>query len=143
MPEGLLASTRRLWAGFWKSPMAQVLDSRSDITAILRYFSLVDERERLYRGFRRKRMVRGSRGQEVLNPMGRALHEFDSELRQLEDRLGMTPRSRLQLGIQFGEAARTLQELNRALEEDHDDEDNTDPRQSTVTDIRPPRLQMD
>jgi hypothetical protein len=92
------------------------------MAAIRRYFSLSDERERIYRGFRRKRMVLGAAGQKVLNPMGRALHAFDSELRQLEDRLGLTPRAGLQLGIQLTQAARSLAELNQALEDDDEDE---------------------
>lgn len=124
LPPGLLAVTRDLWNAFWRSPLAQAVEKNTDVSAITRYFSLIDERERLYRGFRRKRLVLGAQGQKVLNPMGRALHAFDSEIRQLEDRLGMNPRSRLQLGIQLGEAARTLQELNRGLEED----DEQDPR---------------
>jgi hypothetical protein len=65
----------------------------------------------------------------VLNPMGRAMHEFDSEIRQMEDRLGMTPRARLQLGITMGEAARSLADLNRVLDEDDEGNDDVDPRE--------------
>jgi P27 family predicted phage terminase small subunit len=126
MPAGLLISTQELWRNFWKSPLARAIEPESDFPAISRYFSLLDERERLYRAFRRKRIVKGPKGEPVLNPAGRALLAFDSELRQLEDRLGLTPRARLQLGIAFGEAARTLTELNQILESDHEDE--TDPR---------------
>jgi P27 family predicted phage terminase small subunit len=122
MPEGLLKSTQSLWTTFWQSPLAQTVDPQSDMAAIRRYFSLSDERERIYRGFRRKRMVLGAAGQKVLNPMGRALHAFDSELRQLEDRLGLTPRARLTLGIQLTEAARSLAELNQALEDDEEED---------------------
>jgi hypothetical protein len=39
----------------------------------------------------------------------------DAEIRQLEDRLGLNPRSGLQLGIQFSEAARSLEELNARI----------------------------
>jgi P27 family predicted phage terminase small subunit len=123
MPGGLLTSTQELWTCFWNSPLARAIEPQSDAPAILRYFSLLDERERLYRVFKRKRIVRGSQGQPILNPAGRALHGFDAELRQLEDRLGLTPRARLQLGIQLTEAARSLAELNQALEEDDDEED--------------------
>jgi P27 family predicted phage terminase small subunit len=129
LPAGLLAVTRELWRAFWRSPLAQAVEKNTDTSAIVRYFTLADERERMYRGFRRKRLVLGSQGQKVLNPMGRALHAFDAELRQLEDRLGMSPRSRLQLGVAIGEAAKSLAELNRILEEDDDGEEDTDPRQ--------------
>jgi P27 family predicted phage terminase small subunit len=122
MPAGLLVSTQSLWTSFFSSALARAIEPESDLPAITRYFSLLDERERLYRAFKRKRIVKGSQGQPMLNPAGRALHGFDAELRQLEDRLGLTPRARLQLGIQLTEAARSLAELNQALDEDEDDE---------------------
>ncbi len=61
----------------------------------------------------------------VLNPLGRQLCKFDSEIRQLEDRLGLTPRARLQLGIVYGEARGSLDDINRSLKIDYDD----DPRE--------------
>jgi P27 family predicted phage terminase small subunit len=118
MPAGLLSSTQSLWANFWNSPLARAVEPSSDLACITRYFELTDERQRLFTAFKRKRFVKGSYGQVVLNPAGRALHAFDAELRQLEDRLGLTPRARLQLGIQLTEAARSLAELNEALEDD-------------------------
>lgn len=132
MPANLLASTKAIWRSFWRSALAQAVDPNTDTAAIVRLFTLLDERERAYRGFRRKRLMEGSQGQSVLNPLARAMNAFDPEIRQLEDRLGMTPRARLQLGITLGEAAKSLAELNRILEEDSNDEENEDrdPRQN-------------
>ncbi len=98
--------------------------AETDGTAILRLFTLYDERERAYRAFRRQRLIKGSQGQAVLSPMGRAMQEFDAEIRQMEDRLGLSPRARLQLGITFGQAAQTLADLNRQLDEDSDSADD-------------------
>jgi P27 family predicted phage terminase small subunit len=123
MPEGLLISTQGLWRKFWKSALAGAMEPESDTGAIVRLFTLYDERERAFRAYRRKRLIEGSQGQMVLNPMARAMSVFDAEIRQLEDRLGLTPRARLQLGIQLGEAAKSLQELNRMLDDDHEDSD--------------------
>jgi P27 family predicted phage terminase small subunit len=127
MPSGFLVSTQALWRSFWKSALARAVELDTDLAAIQRLFTLYDERERAYRGFRKKRLIEGSLGQSALNPLGRAMATFDAEIRQLEDRLGLTPRARLQLGIVFGEAAKSLQELNRALEQD-DEGDEIDPR---------------
>jgi hypothetical protein len=80
--------------------------------------ALYDERERAYRAYRRERLVTGSTGQLLLNPLRRAMSNFDSEIRQLEDRFGLNPLARARLGIQIGEAARTLADLNRMLEDD-------------------------
>ena len=53
--------------------------------------------------------------------------QLDEEIRQLEDRLGLTPRARLQLGITFSEAAKSLDDLNRMFTGDGG-EDAEDPR---------------
>lgn len=71
--------------------------------AVQRLFDLYDERERAYRGFAKQRFVLGSKGQQVLNPLGRLVAAFDGEIRQLEDRLGFSPASRLRLGLELDE----------------------------------------
>jgi phage terminase small subunit len=57
----------------------------------------------------------------VLNPLGKHMATLDSEIRHLEDRLGLTPRARLQLGITYADAHRSLEERNRALQADEND----------------------
>ena len=44
--------------------------------------------------------------------------KIDAEIRQLEDRLGMNPKSRISLGIQLGQMKKTLADLNAHLEEE-------------------------
>jgi P27 family predicted phage terminase small subunit len=117
-PGGVLAVTRERWSAFWRSPLAGAVAVDSDLSALERLFTLYDERERAYRAYRRERLVTGSTGQLVLNPLGRQMAVMDSEIRQLEDRFGLNPLARARLGITIGEAARTLADLNRALEED-------------------------
>jgi len=112
-PRGLLSATRQAWEGFWVSEVAAAVDASSDLPAVLRLFTLLDERERALRVYRRARIVSGSQGQPVLNPMFKALATFDAELRQLEDRFGLTPRGRAALGLTIGQARLTLDELNR------------------------------
>ena len=124
-----LQQTREAWAAYWSSDLAQVIDPATDGPAVLRLFTLHDERERAYRGYRKKRVVTGSRRQQVTNPLARVMIALDAEVRQLEDRLGLTPRARLQLGVTYGEAARSLEAMNHALEADYGaDADEEDPR---------------
>ena len=55
--------------------------------------------------------------------------QFDAEIRSLEDRLGMTPKARLQLGVEFGKAVKTLDDLNKTLNADEEE----DPRKQEKT----------
>ena len=137
-PRELLADTVRAWEGFWRSPLATVVTLETDLPALERLFTLYDERCRAYRAFRRARVVEGSQGQAVLNPLGRQMLAYDAEIRQLEDRFGLTPMARLRLGVQLGAAQRTLADLNRALEEEERG-DEEDPRLQAVAAAQPRR----
>lgn len=78
---------------------------------------------------RKDRLVPGSMGQLTLNPLLKYAESLQKEIRALEDRFGMSPKARMALGIAFGEAARSLSDLNRMLEYDDGDEaDEEDPR---------------
>jgi len=126
-PRSLLAVTRKSWEAFWTSEVAAAVDASSDMPAIVRLFTLLDERERALRIYRRARLVSGSQGQPVLSPAFKAIAVLDSEIRQLEDRFGLTPRARAALGISIGQARLTLDELNRVAVEAVSEE-TADPR---------------
>lgn len=121
-PPRLLKVTRDDWDAYWSSPLAEAVEIGTDLPAIRRLFTLRDERERAYRGYRKERFVKGSQGQGVLNPLARHMSAMDTEIRQLEDRLGLTPKARAQLGIRIGKGKRTLDDLNRALKLDTEDD---------------------
>lgn len=125
-----LATTVEAWDRLWSSDVVNVVDLRSDIEAVIRWAALLDERERTFRAFRKQRIVEGSQGQPTLSPLWQVIRSCDTELRALEDRIGLSPKARLQLGITYAEAGRSLDELNRMLEDDHGDVDEAaaDPR---------------
>jgi len=83
--------------------------------ALERLFSMYDERERMDIYLREEPMISGSQGQKILNPMYRQRTSVDAEIRQLEDRFGLHPKAGLTLGIVYGEAARSLEELNARI----------------------------
>jgi len=131
-PAGLLKATREDWVAFWRSPLGTLV-VEADYPALRRLFTLYDERARAYQGYRRQRLAPGSMGQPGLNPLFSAMKSFDAEIRALEDRFGLSPIARLRLGVALGEAAKSLDELNRSLDADDDpDEFAADPRVRVV-----------
>ena len=117
------------WETFWKSSVAHLVDRGAHLPALRRLFSLRDRRIMLSELCDAEPLVTGSQGQTVLNPAFRAMMQVCAEVRMLEDRFGMSPRARLQLGITLGEARPTLEDLNRSLGEEVDaDGDEEDPR---------------
>lgn len=130
-----LASTVEAWERLWSSDVAAVLELDSDMESVVRWLSLLDERERTFRAFRQKRMVEGSTGQPVLSPLWQVVQSCDRELRALEDRIGLSPRARLNLGITYAEAGKSLDELNRLLERDDSEAPTEDPRLRTIESV--------
>jgi P27 family predicted phage terminase small subunit len=114
-PAGLLAATKQAWERFWSSPL-RALVTPADLPALQRLFCLYDEHDRAWRGYRRRRLVEGSQGQPVANPLFAMAMKLETEIRVLEDRFGCSPAARLRLAIHFGQAARTLEDLARDLE---------------------------
>jgi len=117
-PAGLLKATRGQWAAFWGSPVAKLVDADSDLPALSRLFELVDDCTRYRTSIRQSPFVEGSQGQQVRNPYVRDLQAAQAELRQLEDRFGLSPRARLSLGVVLGEAKRSLADLGAAFNSD-------------------------
>lgn len=113
-----LKNTKLWWEDFWNSDLATAIDTKSDQQAVYRLATLIDERERIFKQAKKDRLVVGSQGQAVLNPLYSAMLKIDAEIRQLEDRLGMNPKSRISLGIQLGQMKKTLADLNADLEEE-------------------------
>lgn len=126
-PTGLLKATRERWADYWTSPVAKLADPVSDIPALERLFRLYDDLDRSNRTVREQgHMVRGSKGQMVLHPLLRHTQVTQAEIRQLEDRFGLSPRARLSLNVTLGEAAKSLADLNSEFTGGGEDDD--DPR---------------
>ena len=113
-----LKNTKLWWEDFWNSDLASAIDTKSDQSAVYRLATLIDERERIYKQAKKDRLVVGSQGQVVLNPLYSAMLKLDAEIRQLEDRMGMNAKARVSLGISIGQAKKTLADLNADLEEE-------------------------
>lgn len=131
----LLKATEEWWVEFWESPIAKLVDPRSDLRALSRLALLYDERDRALSAYKRKRSSTGSTGQLVVNPFAKEIASLDGRISALEDRFGLTPKARLDLGVIYSEAHDGLSELERRIEEafaDDQDEEVVDPRLRVV-----------
>lgn len=129
-PTGLLKSTVSKWETFWLSEIARATRA-PHLPIVARLFTLYDERERAFRVVKRDgRLVAGSQGQPVLNPLLKYIATCDTEIRQLEDRLGLSPKGMAALGSAFAGVQKSLDDLNRSMDEaeTNDDDAGTDPR---------------
>lgn len=124
----MLARTRAAWVEFWRSPLQSTLLPDADMPALVRMFHLADELERCRREFRKKRLVEGSSGQPVLNPLGAFMLSLAKEVRALEDRFGANLLSRLRVSIDLNEAHKSLDAMNTRMARDEDEVVDDDPR---------------
>jgi P27 family predicted phage terminase small subunit len=124
-PSGLGKLAKDLWARFWTSAVAGVIED-PDLYALKRWIESVDERERLLRAVRKATTVRGSTGQPVLNPLAKRLDQLEGQIERFERQFGMTPKARADLGIATGNAAMTAAQLNDMANEDAPDQETID-----------------
>jgi P27 family predicted phage terminase small subunit len=112
---GWREGTVERWGEFWSSKLAANVEV-SDHGALRRLFRLYDEIDRMWEAVEETgRVVEGSQGQPRPNPLFKQIETFQAEARNLEDRFGLSPKSRLQLGITFADAHLSLAALNERL----------------------------
>lgn len=117
-PIGLLPLTRERWRTFWTSELAGATVP-TDGPAIERYFLALDEYERVGKVFRKTRLLTGSQGQPVLNPLGRYLGSVADELARLEERFGLGgPLTRARIGLTTAQAQLTVSQLLADLDDE-------------------------
>ena len=120
-PAGLDGEALAWWSAYWGSPLATVT-SPSDVMLVRRYAVLLSEWSVSMGEFQRERVVEGSTGQPRLHPLSTWISTREAAMQGIEDRLGLSPLSRVRLGIALGEAARTIQDLNAAYRSGPDDD---------------------
>ena len=121
-PEHIRAGLKERWAELWESALGGVWDVVTDVSALERIFSLYELRLLAHEAVTDDGMtVKGAAGQPVDHPLIRRMKEYDGEIRHLEDRLGLSPKARLNLGIKGTDLRRPLSRLNAGLKADLDD----------------------
>jgi hypothetical protein len=131
-PAGLLKKTRESWYRYFESAAMRVTVVALDLDMLERLWLLYDERSRAQIELRKARVVEGSQGQMRASPFYGVLSKLDSEIRQLEDRVAKSMKSRLTLGLVVSGDGRTDDaddEPRHAAGDDGDDDGPaTDPR---------------
>lgn len=121
-PDGLLKGTQEAWAAYWSSSVRGAA-LEVDVVVVERWILARDEWQRALNAVRRRRVVEGSMGQPVLNPLASWVKSREDELHRCEAELGIGPKSRHNLGITVGQARMTAHELNRLTAEAEDSDD--------------------
>lgn len=127
-PPGIRKGTRarKLWDTIWESELARVIDRRTDLPRLERWILATAELDRVRRTLQATRLVRGSTGQPVLNPLAAYAADLERTIEKAEDAFGMTPKARLGLGLDVAALAKTAADLNAMLEDEPDDGDEPD-----------------
>lgn len=98
-PAGLLKPSRDRWVQFWESRAALTVDLASDMPRLIRWIQASDEYDRTAKTIRSARLVKGSMGQPVLNPLVAYLVHLESMITRTEKEFGMTPAARARLDL--------------------------------------------
>ena len=92
------AAVQAEWVELAQSPIAAHFRD-TDQPALRRLFDYRAALERARIAFEVEPTSVGSTGQPVLSPWAAEIHRIESQIQKLEDRFGLTPLSRLRLGV--------------------------------------------
>lgn len=115
-PTGLQRGAQRRWREFWKSAVSLAVDMAADGEAIHRWIHDVSERERLQPLADKTPLVKGSTGQLVKNPLYGVIDGLDRAIAHAEEHFGMTPLSRMRLGLVATQRDLGVADLRRKLD---------------------------
>lgn len=122
VPEGIATGYAiNAWAAFWRSPVSAVV-TEADHPALRRWIELVDLREQMLGVAREEPMVSGSTGQKRAHPFWGEVRSLESDISKLEAQFGMTPASRMKLGVSLGQARKSLAEMNAEIMKANDED---------------------
>src|SRR3990170_3706172 len=70
-PPGLSPYARAVWRAFWRAPVALAVDMQADKERLHHWIACVDERERISKLAVNQPLLKGSKGNLLLNPLFR------------------------------------------------------------------------
>lgn len=100
------------WRAFWTLPVLSQLELPGEMYLVVELFEWRVVQARAFRA-----LSRDKKGQARMR-----LSLASRQIRMLEDRLGVSPLSRMRLGYETGRAALTAEGLRKALQEPGEDE---------------------
>jgi hypothetical protein len=99
------------WTTYFMSPLSQAVTLPTDMPALRRLFLYYEDIEASQQKYLDSPVWSGSTGQDKISPFARHVAELEGAVRALEDRFGLSPKARMELGVTLGDAARSLAEL--------------------------------
>lgn len=120
-----LAESRAAWEGAWADPISQAWTA-ADRPILLRWIDAVDRAMRSLRRADRKPVVIGGNAQVTEHPSYGTAARAVTTAEKCEAQLGFGALNRERLGFTIATARKSLEDLNRELDEGSGDDD--DPR---------------
>jgi hypothetical protein len=99
------AATAKEWRQYWRSDVSALAQLDSDLPAIRRLFSYRAELAKALEDLQ----ITGA------TSSGNMVVKLEKMIVNLEDRYGLSALSRLRLGAQFGDATKSLNDMNKAF----------------------------
>jgi P27 family predicted phage terminase small subunit len=121
-PRGLRAYGKRAWNEFWQSDVSAVVQLAADREEIDHWARCVDERAKLWEIVKKSRLIKGSHGQLMTNPLVRQIRELTADINRVSDRFGMNPTSRFRLQFSATAVVHSANDLLDMLDDDDDTE---------------------
>lgn len=122
-PESLDEEMAAHWVALWDGPLGTVWHPVYDLKALQRLFAIYRFRDIASRMVDEEgHVVTGSQGQTVDHPLIRRMEVYDREIRHIEDKMGLTPKGRLSLGITPEKMLMPMKRQNRQLQVDYSDD---------------------
>jgi len=127
-PPSLSVTWVEHWRTFWTSDLAALVTD-VDRPAVVRLFEYYQERADCQDAYRVEGMTsEGSTGQIRIHPLADRVIKLEPVICKLEADLGLTPKSRMALGIAVGEAHASLESMSLGV----DISSQVDPRTETL-----------
>lgn len=108
--------TPKVWRDIWSSGVTALWDREAMVGPMTRYVFTIDRWLKLNQLVTGREVVLGSRRQARANPLFGTMAALAVELRQVEEKFGLTPLDAMRLGIDAGGAARGLKDAADILD---------------------------
>ena len=119
---GWRKSTKDAWADYWASDVSGASEA-VDMPTLRRLFTMRDVQAECWARYEGSPYVDGSKGQPVANPALDDALKLERAIVALEDRMGLSAKSRANLSMAIGQAALTAKDLNEMARGDDADSD--------------------
>lgn len=128
-PRGISPPARKAWNAYWEDRPSALLTPAARVV-LIRWIDALDRYLRTISAADEQPLVRGSQGQDVINPLYKIAEQALSVVERAERQLGIGGLNAASLGLAAITERRSLADMNARYAEDEDDE--ADPRLQVI-----------